>query len=361
MSSQFLGFGTGADGAASLSGTDSPIDSACTGTSGATSLSATNASFTANQMILIHQSQGSGVGQWEINMISSYSAGTITTLFPLSYTYASGAQVLVMKQYSSISMGGGFSTKEWSGTTGGIMAMVSSGPTNITSTLSSSGSGFRGGTGNRFNTAGQQGEGQSGTGTNSQTANGVGGGGSFQDDKTGGGGGHASDGGGDPSPNNGGDPGSAASDNSDFTNIWFGGGGGGGESSADSPTVGGTGGDGAGLIFLFSYGIITVTGGITANGNNGGNGGAGNGIPFTSGGGGGAGGGIFLKSTEAVLGTSLITATGGTAGIRNSGGQYNGANGRIRIEACTISGTTNPSANSQEGGFDFCSSANQIL
>ena len=69
---QFYNFGNGSDGAATLSGTDAPVDSSCSGTSATTSLSATNGSFAANQVILIHQTRGSGVGQWEINIIQSY-------------------------------------------------------------------------------------------------------------------------------------------------------------------------------------------------------------------------------------------------------------------------------------------------
>src|SRR5438045_1091315 len=111
-------FGNSSDGTLSVSGstTDAPIDSACTGTSGTTSLTATNASFAASQRVLIHQTRGTGVGNWELNTIASYVAGTITTVSPLANTYASGAQVLVVKQHSGVTISGTLTAKAWTGT-----------------------------------------------------------------------------------------------------------------------------------------------------------------------------------------------------------------------------------------------------
>ena len=62
----FERFGDGSDGNLTISTntTDTPIDSSCSGTSGTKSLSATNTSFTAGQIILIHQTRGTGVGAW---------------------------------------------------------------------------------------------------------------------------------------------------------------------------------------------------------------------------------------------------------------------------------------------------------
>jgi hypothetical protein len=63
----------------SVNTTETMIDSACTGTSAATSLTATNVSFAQGQVILIHQTQGTGAGTWMRNTIQGYTAGTITT------------------------------------------------------------------------------------------------------------------------------------------------------------------------------------------------------------------------------------------------------------------------------------------
>src|SRR3990167_7570065 len=148
---QFTNFGNSADGALTISTdtTDDPIDSSCSGSSGGTSLSATNASFTAGQMLLIHQTRGTGVGQWEINQIASYVAGTITTVLPMAYT--------------------------WNSNVGGILAFLCSGVTNIIGTLSALGKGYNGGSWEVSQA--NQGEGTIALGTTSTAANGTGGGG----------------------------------------------------------------------------------------------------------------------------------------------------------------------------------------
>ena len=56
-------FGDGSDGALTISSntTEAPIDSAATATAGTPTISATNASFAADQQILIHQTRGTGL------------------------------------------------------------------------------------------------------------------------------------------------------------------------------------------------------------------------------------------------------------------------------------------------------------
>ena len=141
-------FGIGTDGAyAPSTGTDAPIDSACTGTISTTSLSATNAGFAIGQLILIHQTQGASAGVYELNKIANYSAGTITTTYTLINTYTSGAQVLVMPSYSSGNIAGGVTItgKAWNGTVGGIYAKFCSGTFTLAGTLTGTGKGYRGG------------------------------------------------------------------------------------------------------------------------------------------------------------------------------------------------------------------------
>ena len=82
-------YGDGADGAyAPTTGTRTEIDSACTANIDSNSVTATNTSFATGQTILIHQTKGTGAGQWEFNKISSYVAGTITTKYKTIYAYA---------------------------------------------------------------------------------------------------------------------------------------------------------------------------------------------------------------------------------------------------------------------------------
>lgn len=359
--SQFINFGSGNNGVATLSGTDAPIDSSTSGTVGTTSLSATNASFAAGQQILIHQSRGTSPGVYEVNYIASYVAGTITTVFPLDNTYtdsgASQAQVLVLKQYAGVTISGTLTAKAWGRDVGGIFAIACSGKVTISGTLDikgttwSAGAGYRGGQVAATNPS-QYGEGTAGDIASGSGANGNGGGGGANTAGGGAGGGNGtagSNGGG-----SGGTGGSTAGA-ADLTTMVFGGGGGGGGSQGGS---GATGGEGGGIVLIFSR-IIEVTGSINANGSVGGAAG----VAGAGGGGGGAGGSIFIKSANAILGTGLLTATGGAGGAGGSGGNAGGTggDGRVRIEVCGRTGSTNPAASEQLGGFNFCGGASAII
>jgi len=166
-------FGDGSDGALTISSdtTEAPIDSSAVGISGAYTLTATNVSFAANQIVLIHQTRGSGAGTWQRNTISAYTAGTITLQNALNFSYntsgADAAQVRVLKQYTDVTINSAkvYSAKAWNGTVGGILAFLANGTITVTGTLSAkgtnastssvadgatlagaSGGGFRGGT-----------------------------------------------------------------------------------------------------------------------------------------------------------------------------------------------------------------------
>jgi len=140
-------FGDGSDGALTVATntTEAPIDSSADGTSGAYTLTATNASFAAGQIVMIHQTRGLGAGTWQRNVISSYTAGTITLQNALNFSYnTSGddaAQVRVLKQYTDVTINTGitYSAKAWDGTVGGIIAFVANGTITITGTLSAAG------------------------------------------------------------------------------------------------------------------------------------------------------------------------------------------------------------------------------
>src|SRR3990167_6943724 len=143
-------FGDGSDGALTISSntTESPVDSACTGTVATYTLSATNVSFAAGMKILIHQSRGTSVGVWERNEIASYTAGTITLVSPLTNTYTSPAQVRQLKQYTNVTVNSGitWTAKAWDGTVGGILAFLANGTVTVTGTISASNKGYRGST-----------------------------------------------------------------------------------------------------------------------------------------------------------------------------------------------------------------------
>lgn len=361
-------YGNGSDGALTISSntTEAPIDSACTGTGGTTSLPATNGSFAPNQLILIHQSIGTGVGNWELNRIQSYSAGTITTAYPLINTYASGAQVRVLKQYSAVTVNSSqtYTAKAYNGTVGGIIAWLCNGTTTITGTVSANGIagsnttrgagiGYLGGTPSTGdNSTGNQGYGTGGVGSASTNANGNGGGGARKQSGSfaggAGGGGHAAAGtngttvGGSTGGAGGSEAGVAG-----LTTMVFGGGGGGGAGNTSGMGAGG----GGGIVLIISK-TITVNGAITTNGGNGVNA---NGTDNGSSGA-GAGGSILLKGQQITLGSNIITASGGTGGT-GSGGSGNSGGGSVgRIHAdylLPVSGTTNPTLDSTKDASMF--------
>jgi hypothetical protein len=329
-------YGNGSDGALTIDAntTEAPIDSSCNGSADSTELSATNASFEAGQIILIHQTMGTGAGQWELNVIASYVAGTITTKYNLAYTYtdsgASQAQVRVLKQYSSVTIDSGvtYTAKAWNGDVGGIMAFMCNGTTTITGGIWGIGIGFQGG--QRETNAIEHpwcGVGTGGPTVESKyTANGNGGGCGWPDNNDnyiGGGGGNGTAGG-NGYGGTGGYGGSAAG-SADLTTMVHGGGGG-GNPDGNLGTLPGIAGNGGGIIVICSKNIV-VSGSITANGGNGftqrsGESNAGTGGP------GGAGGSILIKADTATLGTNLITATAGQ-GSTGENGKKNGPNGGV--------------------------------
>jgi surface antigen len=354
-----LGTGNGQNGSLIISTNtvDNPIDSAAAGTAGSTTLSATNSQFAAGQKILIHQSLGTGsVGEYQINEIQSYSAGTITLKTPLNVTYTSTsldkAQVLVIKEYTNVTINSNtiLSAKPWNGNTGGILYFMANGKVTIDGKISADAAGYRGGsatTGSRQN--GRRGEGYTiGTldVTTHLTASSAGGGGGHQNDgagSAGGGGGHAIGGAtgvtGHINPGQGGSP----MGNPQLTQMFFGTGGGSGGSSYSAQSFG-KGGNGGGIIGIVTNTLI-VNGQITSNGQNGSN---------TDGhavgaGGGGAGGSISIKAANAVLSSNKISTLRGEGGLQIGSFPIHGgagSQGRIAVQYCDmISGTTNPIAN----------------
>ncbi len=301
--------------------TETVIDSACTGTIATNTLSATNAGFAIGQVILIHQTIGTGAGTWQRNTIISYTAGTITLGSALNATYVTGAQVRVVPQYPTVTINTGttYSAKPWDGTVGGILVFICQGTTTVNGTISGDSVGLRGGAvpSTGINGTGNPGEGKSG---------GLGGTVFQSGDAGGGGGGNGSpglNGLGDGSSTNGGGLGGIVSGSADLTNSMLGSGGGSGKS--DDSTAG-QGGNGGAWIFITSTNFVN-NGIVTSNGNNGD-------APTNSqgNGGGGSGGSILIKAQTATLGTT-ITASGGLGGVNSIGSSGgNGGNGRINVD-----------------------------
>jgi large repetitive protein len=355
---------SGSDGILTISSntTETVVDSASTGTSGTDSLSATNAGFAADQLILIHQTQGSGAGSFEFNFIESYVAGTITTVFNLQNTYGTGAQVRKVPQYTAVTVQSGFTYtgKAWNGTTGGLLTFICQGFTNVAGTIDVSEKGFRGGNGRASAGTSQAGEGTAGPATESLSPNGNGGGGNA--DPADGGGYGAGCGGsnatlGEVGQGQGtytaGQAGSVVG-NADMSTLNLGGGGG-GNAVVGSGVTPGNGGRGGGICIIFT-GELVVTGFIKANGGRGTQGDQG-GTPLGMGAS-GSGGVVWIETSSATIGVNLIQANGGARGDANDNGTVYGGfggNGYVTINSCNRVGTTNQgSVTYNDGGHDFC-------
>jgi hypothetical protein len=349
-------FGDGSDGSktVSLDETETVIDSACTGTINTTTLTATNVSFASGQVILIHQSQGTGAGTWMRNKIVGYTAGTVTVDQPLNATYGTGAQVRVLKQYTNVTINSGktYTAKAWNGTVGGILAFLANGTVTVTGNLSASGCGYLYGVAGVGGGSRDGGYGEGNTGSRSGNFSSS----AYHASGGSGGGGGAGTPAGNPSGGGGGGYGSVGANNqlgepvggstcgtSDLTTLFMGsGGGGGGAGASNSGARGGTGG---GIIFISA--VIIAGSNIVSAGENGQN--TSLFVGETGGGGGGAGGSVLLKCQTATLGTNLITASGGSGGYGTNSSQqaahYGGAGGtgRIHIDYYTsYTGTTTP-------------------
>lgn len=359
-------FGSGADGPLHVTSntTLTLVDSVCTGTATSQSLSATNASFAAGRMIFIIQLQGTGVGNKEFNYIDSYVAGTITTVLPLENTYAAGAVVIQMPQYSSLTIDAGvtLSGTAWNGTKFGYLPILVSGKSQINGTYSTKAMGYRGGAVGLSQTAGTQGEGKTGVGSASTSANNDGGGGGKANSGTnsggaGGGGGYGTAGtAGSATPGDTGGAGGAAKGSADLTSgVFLGGGGGGGGMDGGFPGTAGKRGGGINILISKEIEINTTTGLIDASGESSAN------TQYAPGGN-GAGGTNWLISEKIKGGTNRIIASGGSGGVSTDGSIFYGAAGpggagRNRLEACDVqTTTTNPADSRNLGGQDFCQS-----
>jgi len=357
-------FGDGADGASTISSTvtlNNPNEEI---TSGAASgqkdvIVAAGGSFTVGKIVLIHQTQGTGAGNFEFRKIASIASNTLTMEENLSNTYAaSGGQVYQPDNNTDITLNSGANVDEpnWDGTTGGIIVFLATGTVTINTggKIDMKGSGFAKGL--RAPSSDQQafqGDSEVGVGAQSTSANGAGGGGGISNGSIGAGGGGAghSVAGADGVEGAGthGDGGSAVG-NTALTLIFLGAGGGGA-----SAGIGGDIGDGAnggGIVIIIASTIVISGGTILADGNTSVE------VKLATGtsrgtGGGGAGGSILFLGENITLDTTKATSVKGGAagcGAGTCGGGV-GADGRIATNSDfdARTGTTNPTFNDNGG------------
>lgn len=347
-------FGDGKDGPYS-SATIPTIytKSASTSSSGQKNLGVVANSFSNGDLILIHQTGGTGVGQWEINrIVSGGGSSPLVMQENLQYTYtdsgASQAQIIRIPRYTNVTVESGtWSLTGWDGSIGGIFPIACKNIFTVTGTVSGATFGFTGGAISGSNTYGQQGESYDGSEAYSQSANGGGGGGGGRETNVydhdaggGGGGGYATGGtaGGGATQDKGAAGGTYG--NADLVSTFHLGSGGGGGGSAYEGSYGGPGGDGGGGIIIFTN-SISISGNISANGANGTN-------STHGGGGGGSGGSVMIQCRTANIGTSKITVGAGSGGTGGAYGYDGGAGGVGRIAlhySDSYAGTTSPTLN----------------
>lgn len=363
---QHIGFGGGDNGALSITSSvaDSVLDSTLSASSGGTTgTGETGLAFAQGDLVLLHYTQGTGHGNWEINEITSYTSGTgaivftFTTANAYSITGSNKSQILKIKEYTSmeVSAAGTLTGKAWDRATGkgGILCYVVQGDINIAGSVTTTGKGFytqgvSGATpdGSPYFGIGYSGDSYNGVGSISNSPNGGGGGGGGAMSVNAGGGGAAYSTSGTTATGSGsGGTGSTTTyGTADLSTIELGSAG--GDCHGDSAI--GVGGPGGGICMLFFGGTLTVTGTLSSNGSPGEQ-------RSSASAGSGTGGSIHLSGGAVVAGTGLITANGATSpSTTNTGGT--GGEGRINISACSITGTTSPTANETEGGQDWCQS-----
>lgn len=344
-----LPFGDGKDGDATVS---SDPNTRATFTGNATDLTGTagSTSFANGDLVKIIQTQGSGAGQYEYNLITAGGGTTsLTFLAALHYNYVGGAQIIKVPRYLNATLNA-HSVTSWAGSTGGHGVVCARVSLTVNQAVSAAAAGFRGGAAVSGGNSGKQGESYNDNSQSTSTASNEDGGGGGQafsggsgSGAGGGSGGHSGAGQNGHIGNNGetgGTAGQAATDSSDATNIQFGGGGG----SGGSRSVGGNsgrGGVGGGIYELISDNII-LNNTVSVDGENGvqgSQGGQASGAP-------GAGGFIVGICRVATLGTNQLLARkgSGVGGNGGDGASNDASDGRITIHhSGSVGGSTNPS------------------
>lgn len=349
LPSRPFGRGTLGDFLSSGSVTQSLTTRSCAGSSASPTLTLGSSGFANGDLVLIMQMRGTGVGQWEVNLVVSGGGTTTLTLKKdLHYTYtdsgSSQAEIIKIPEYKNFTVQSGhtISAGTWTGDIEGFILLAARKTATNGGILSLNGAGFAGGTGRGSIGTANAGEGTAGASVSQTSANGNGGGASNDPTASdghfagGGGGGNRTTGGtgGVSAPSTAG-VGGAVSSSADGTTITMGGGGGG---EAIAP-VGdpGNGGRGAGIGIIFADNFIN-TGILRTNGSDG--------TASASGGGAGAGAGGFLllvlRKGQLNQSGGTVTAIGGVGGgVSNQGG--NGGEGGIAVHhSGTVTGTTTP-------------------
>jgi uncharacterized repeat protein (TIGR01451 family) len=164
----------GKDGAFTATAANTTVNTYTTltagATAGATTISVASATgITVGDVLLVYQAQGATISTANANTYGAVSAlgnagryeyvsvasvvgttitlGTVCDTTPLRFSYSSGAQVVRVPQYSSLTVNAGASIvpQAWNGSTGGIVAAIVDGTATVSGSINANGLGFRGG------------------------------------------------------------------------------------------------------------------------------------------------------------------------------------------------------------------------
>ncbi len=362
--------GLGTDGPWTVSGTETMSDwtlLAAAASSGDTTLSVDDGSlFASGDEVLVLSQQGTDAGTHQFVFVASVSSNTLSIEPPLEDSYGGSSVVLVQRvpHHTTVTVPASatIAANDWGGSGGGVIAFRATDAVTIAGTVSADGTGFEGGDG-VYGNSGQcyQGESYGGSGASGTTSANGGGGGCYpqrgDNGDSGAGGGYGSSGSAGTNYSGSSVTSGGSTYGSTALSDWFlgsGGGGGSPDSEGDGvPTsnYAGDGGDGGGLIALFSATSITVSGALTCDGEDGDDAHSYEGE--VGGGGAGSGGTIWLTAPSLAL-SGTITASGGSGGASawHGSGTYgsayggDGGDGRVRLEYTSLSGSTSPSAGS---------------
>ena len=329
---------------------------------GSTSLHVDDAAaFAPGDEVLVLQVQGHPTaGLYDRAAVVSVEGNLLTLAAPLAHAYAStpldqpergvAAEVVRVPNYADVTIEANatLTAAPWDGRRGGVVALHATGTVSVAGAIDVSGKGFRGGAAPQAmiscdtmpTITSLSGEGPLGPGTTSTARNGGGGGAGNSGicgvigAHPGGGGSYGTSGsvGTFWLPGIPGQPG-ATYGSADLQRLFLGSGGGaGGAHDVGYPTDGGAGG---GLIFVLA-GALTVDGGsLAADGGD-----TEEPHDYGGAGGGGSGGSILVAADGPVaLGEGAVRARGGA-----SPWQANGGDGRVRVLAPDVTGTSTPAA-----------------
>ncbi len=164
----------GKDGNLTVSAANTVLNTVTTLSAGASSGAGTitvasAAGIAAGDVLMLYQAQGATItttntsgygavtalnnaGRYEFVSVAAVAGNTITlgtacSATPLRFSYSSGAQVVRVPQYSSLTVNAGASVvpAAWNGSTGGVVAVIVDGTATINGTINANARGFRGG------------------------------------------------------------------------------------------------------------------------------------------------------------------------------------------------------------------------